>query len=52
MEHIESTPSETSNVEVFQLALKLMDKYQKAFEALAEGEASSNKSNYFPNHSK
>ena len=41
MEHIESTPSETSNVEMFQLALKLMDKYQKAFEALTESEPTS-----------
>ena len=49
MEHIESTPCVASNVEVFQLALKLMDKYQKAFEALAEGEASSDEAADCPN---
>jgi len=48
MEHIESTPSVASNVEVRQLALTFMDKYQKAFEALAEGETSSDIPDSYP----
>jgi hypothetical protein len=48
MEHIERTTSVASNIEVWQLALTFMDKYQKAFEALAEGENSSDLSDSSP----
>ena len=47
MEHIENTPSVASDVEVWQLELRFMDKYQKAFEALAEGEPSTDLPDFF-----
>jgi len=36
MEYSDSLPSVASDIEVTQLASKFMDKYQKAFEALAK----------------
>ena len=36
MEYKESLPSVASDIEVTQLAAQFMDKYQKAFEALAK----------------
>ena len=49
MEQIKNMPTVASNIEVWLLALNFMDKYQEAFEALAESEASSDEAADRPN---
>ena len=48
MEQIENIPTIASNIEVWLLALNFMDKYQEAFEALAESEPTSYLPDSFP----
>jgi len=48
MKHIENMPTVASNLEMWQLALAFMDKCQRAFEALAESEPTSDLPDSFP----